>query len=393
MSARTIDTNGWIEIKGNPISKAGVFQYHGSQLPLSLGLDQNKMYNVYRPKEELESKEAQDSFKLLPWTDDHPDRLLGSADEGLVPAEAKGVHGVTGEEIFVDGDFLKCNLKVFSQELADQINSGKKDLSIGYKADYILDKGVYNGVAYDLVQTNLRGNHISLVDEGRSGREVSVLDNKGGGVVDMKEEKDIMAHDEDQAQDGLTLDMLASEMKAIKEALAKLMGVAEGSADGDMCDMGEKAEAKDEDEEEVEVEKLSDSDENEKEYIASEIKEDLDEDAVLDEDEDKDADKKGAMDSAKFKKAIMQEISQRNELAQRLSKHIGVFDSSSMTLSEVAKYGVKKLGLSCKKGMHSAVLDGYLAGRRAAGVVSKPSIAMDKAVKSKSIDQYLRGGK
>jgi len=391
MSARTIDTNGWIEIKGNPISKAGVFQYHGSQLPLSLGLDQNKMYNVYRPKEELESKEAQDSFKLLPWTDDHPDRLLGSADEGLVPAEAKGVHGVTGEEIFVDGDFLKCNLKVFSQELADQINSGKKDLSIGYKADYILDKGVYNGVAYDLVQTNLRGNHISLVDEGRSGREVSVLDNKGGGVVDMKEDKDIIAHDEDQAQDGLTLDMLASEMKAIKEALAKLMGVAEESADGDMCDMGEKAEAKDEDEEEVE--KLSDSDENEKEYIVSEIKEDLDEDAVLDEDEDKDADKKGAMDSAKFKKAIMQEISRRDELAQRLSKHIGVFDSSSMTLSEVAKYGVKKLGLSCKKGMHSAVLDGYLAGRRAAGIVSKPSIAMDKAVKSKSIDQYLKGGK
>ena len=379
MSARTIDTNGWIEIKGNPISKAGVFQYHGSQLPAFLGLEQDKMYNVYRPREELESKEAQDSFKLLPWTDDHPDRLLGSTDEGLVPAEAKGVHGVTGEEIFVDGDFLKCNLKVFSQELADQINSGKKDLSIGYKADYILDRGVYNGTAYDLVQTNLRGNHISLVDEGRSGREVSVLDNKGGGVVDMKEEKDIMAHDEDQAQDGLTLDMLASEMKAIKEALAKLMGVAEESADGDM---GEKAEAKDEDEEEVEVEKLSDSDENEKEYIAS-----------LDEDEDKDADKKGAMDSAKFKKAIMQEISQRNELAQRLSKHIGVFDSSSMTLSEVAKYGVKKLGLSCKKGMHSAVLDGYLAGRRAAGVVSKPSIAMDKAVKSKSIDQYLRGGK
>jgi len=84
--------------------------------------------------------------------------------------KAKGVHGVTGDDFFVDGDFLKCNLKVSSKKLEDKINSGTKDLSIGYKSDHILDKGGSNGTAYDLVQANLRNNHISLVDEVRSGR-------------------------------------------------------------------------------------------------------------------------------------------------------------------------------------------------------------------------------
>ncbi len=48
MSARKPDGNGWVEIKGNPISKVGVFEYSGGQIDHdgSLGLDPNQIYNM-----------------------------------------------------------------------------------------------------------------------------------------------------------------------------------------------------------------------------------------------------------------------------------------------------------------------------------------------------------
>src|SRR5690554_3928966 len=85
-SNRTYDINGWAEIKGNPLSKVGVFPYSGAQISPDLGPD--KIYYVYRPEEELNNQETIDSFKLIPWTDDHT--MLGKSDEGLTPAELKG---------------------------------------------------------------------------------------------------------------------------------------------------------------------------------------------------------------------------------------------------------------------------------------------------------------
>ena len=54
-SARNYDINGWAEIKGNPISKVGVFPYIGAQI--SPDLEPDKIYQVYRPEEELMNQE------------------------------------------------------------------------------------------------------------------------------------------------------------------------------------------------------------------------------------------------------------------------------------------------------------------------------------------------
>lgn len=67
-SARIKDSNGWIEIKGNPISKTGVFDYLGSSIGAP---DAGKIYKVYRPESALNNEETINSFKLLPWIDDH----------------------------------------------------------------------------------------------------------------------------------------------------------------------------------------------------------------------------------------------------------------------------------------------------------------------------------
>ena len=68
--AREYDGNGWFEIKANPISKAGVFPYSGRQLGLS-GKDSDRIFQVLRPPEELADPECINSFKLLPWIDEH----------------------------------------------------------------------------------------------------------------------------------------------------------------------------------------------------------------------------------------------------------------------------------------------------------------------------------
>ena len=97
-------------------------------------------------------------------------------------------------------------------------------------------------------------------------------------------------------------------------------------------------------------------------------------------------DKKEGMDT----KALLREIFQRDALAAKLSHHIGVFDHAEKTLTEVAKYGVKKLGLSCKPGHEQSILAGYIPG-------AKPNVisasAMDRKPASSQIDAYLKGSK
>ena len=90
-------------------------------------------------------------------------------------------------------------------------------------------------------------------------------------------------------------------------------------------------------------------------------------------------------------KRVLKEISHRDELAAKLSRHIGVFDHKDKTVSEVARYGVKKLGISCRRGHEEAALAGFLMGKR----ISAPAAsALDSRRSSSSqIDAYLNGSK
>ena len=175
---REIDKNGWTLIKGNPISKEGVFKYLGSQIDPEgkiQEVDQNAEYSVYRPFEELSTQACIDSFKLLPWTDDHY-AMVGIDSVNRRDVGETGVQGITGEEVYAEDGYLKANIKVLTEKLSNLIRKGKKELSIGYDCVYDACRGVWNGANYDFIQRDIRGNHIALVDEGRSGPDISVLD-------------------------------------------------------------------------------------------------------------------------------------------------------------------------------------------------------------------------
>lgn len=361
MTARLPDTNGWPEIKGNPLSKVGVFPYSGR----SIGADDpDKVYNVYRPEEELSNPETLDSFKLIPFVDDHT--MLGDGN-GLTPAEQKGVQGIIGEDVYFKDGVVYGNLKIFSEYAKSIIDAGKKELSAGYRCVYEKASGIWNGIAYDYIQRSIRGNHLALVTEGRMGPDVAVLDHLTFTF---------------DAKELLMTDKTAEGAKAAMDArLAKALDWIDTQMEKDAAEEEEKKKAA----EDKAVKDAAEEEEKKKKEA---------EDA----DEDKD-DKKDGMDAASVKILVktaidealsgartsiikdgMNEVSARNALANDLSTHIGTFDHANMTLNEVAKYGVDKLEITCKPGEERLLLTGYLAGKKA----DATGFALDQKTATKS---------
>lgn len=390
-SSRKEDINRFIEIKGNPISKVGVFPYSGAQI--SSELEAGKIYQVYRPEEELSNPETIESFKLIPWTDEH-EMLSGSPEEGLMDPSRKGVHGVIGEDVYYEDGYLKGNLKIFSNKLAELIDSGKKELSIGYRCLYDIVSGVYNGVRYDAIQRQIRGNHVALVEEGRSGHDVAVLDHfkftfdtKGLVMADpIKEE----AKDEGEE---MNLEQCVQMLKEMRSELDAMKGADEEDPEGSkkQAEEGDEAgEPWNEEEDEADPAMFVT-----KAKLNEDASEEEEEKKAEDEDEEKEKgdmekpkDAKDAMDS--MKSSIFKEMAVRDALVKRLQPHIGVFDHKEKTLDEVAGYAVKKLGMKCHKGHEYSAIEGFLRGAR----VSVPAVGQDsRAVKSDCIDAYLSGGK
>lgn len=390
-TARIYDINQYMEIKGNPISKVGIFPYSGSQIDPNgeKGLEPNKIYNVYRPEEELNNLATLESFKLVPWIDEH--EMLGYGEEGLTAPEKKGVYGTIGEDVYFDYPYLRANIKAFSKKL---IENDKKDLSIGYRCEYDIQSGTFEGQRYDAIQRNIRGNHIALVKEGRTGPDVSVqdefiftLDTKEGitmpTTIEGPFEKETM-DSPDEAQmpaEGEVADMQTGEatptlsdvMGAIKELCVLMKG--KSSADG------EYSEAEMLDEKEIgETSKMESSDEKAEDEDLKKIKGETKKPGA-------------AMDAKTLYKSFAREAVATKALAEKLSHHVGTFACDEMTLNEVAVYGARKLkelvGLQCKIGNELATVEGYLAGAKSNHASIKSRSAMDSAQKTSGLDAYI----
>lgn len=168
--AKEVDKSGFWLIKKNPISKVGVFPYLGAGI--SDECEPNKVYYVYRPESTLVESVPTWDNPPKPFIDDH--EMLG---DGFTAVDDRPVQGVIYNPVYENG-VLYADIGVYSEELKDQINNGKKELSLGYFCNFKKQRGVYNGEVYDYVQTDMVGNHIALVDAGRCGSDVKVYDSK-----------------------------------------------------------------------------------------------------------------------------------------------------------------------------------------------------------------------
>ena len=63
-------------------------------------------------------------------------------------------------------------------------------------------------------------------------------------------------------------------------------------------------------------------------------------------------------------KQLLVDINRRDNLDKRLSHFIGTCDSATKTYSELAAYGVKKLGIPCQKGHEVPAIEAWLHDRK-----------------------------
>lgn len=358
-SQRIPDLNGWYEVKKNPLSKVGIYDYSGAQIGASAE-DAGKVFRVYRPAEELGATDTIDSFKLVPFIDDHT--MLG---EGFTSIDDRPIGGVIGEDVFFEGDTLYGNPKVYSKALAEKIKSGKTELSLGYRCRYDFTPGVWDGKAYDVVQRDLRGNHVALVDEGRMGPEVSILDHLTF-AVDAKELKPV---DEELKK---LLDAIMARLDAVEAKEAKV-DVEEEVVDAELTDEEKAAKAA------ADAEAAKDAEIEDPEIPPASMDAALKTIAKLT-GRLKALEGRPAMDE----RALVDIAAKRSSLVDRLSKVVGTFDHSAMTLSDIADYGVKKLEIKgVAKGQEIVALDAFLQARPADGKTTVTQDVAPSALKSR----------
>ena len=397
---KEIDHNDFWYIKDNPLSKVGVFPYLGRQI--SSNLDPDKIYQVLRPEEELSSKETLESFKLVPIVDDHT--MLGTKP-GMQPAEEKGVHGVIGDDVYFKDGIIYGDLKIFSESLKEEIENGKKELSMGYFCDYELADGEYDGEPYQAIQRNLRINHVALVDEGRMGADVRVMDRqitfdsikeiksmtkeqkKSLGKSALDEDIEEITKDECKTQDEdvdkrALIDEIGGMLKdkVDEELWRTIVGKIEQLSYNDSEEGANDEELKEDDkpaEDEEIIEEPAAITEEPKEEPAAEVTVSNGEAEVT-----------VSLDS------MIKQIGQRDALVEAVKPLIG--DNANykmMSTSEVAKYACDKLDLKVSNGQEVSVLRGYIAASKKQNKVnySLDSAVLSAPAKDEAFERYMEG--
>ena len=170
-SSRAYDRDGRLHVSGANISKSNVCGYFGYEIPhhVELGLDPNRLYNLWRHPAELEK--AARTFNNMPLLAKH------------VPADANDhrpddVVGATGSEGRFIAPYLKNSLVVWAGPSIRAVEDGsQRELSCGYRYRAEIRRGVTPaGEAYDGVMTTIEGSHLALVERGRAGPDVMIGD-------------------------------------------------------------------------------------------------------------------------------------------------------------------------------------------------------------------------
>jgi hypothetical protein len=181
-TVRKKDQDGKLHIAISHITKAMVCPYFGHEIPnhKDLGLDANTVYNLLRDPNELEK--AAHTFNKLPILSKHEPVFVGLTDQDFKPY----LIGFSGDDSVYNEPYVDNSLVIYdSVAIAAIEQSVQKEISCGYRYTPVMTKGVYDGVKYDGVMTEIIGNHIAIVESGRAGSDVVVGDSNPFLEIDM----------------------------------------------------------------------------------------------------------------------------------------------------------------------------------------------------------------
>jgi len=171
-SMRRYDEEGRMYVKVSHLTKACVNGYGGNEIPdyERLGLDPNRVYMLLRHPGELQK--AVPTFNQVQILDQHiPVTASDDSRERVI--------GSTGTHAVWNAPYIDNSLVFWSDQAIAMIESGQmRELSSAYRYDPVMQPGEYMGQRYDGVMTNIRANHVALVEAGRAGSDVVVMDSK-----------------------------------------------------------------------------------------------------------------------------------------------------------------------------------------------------------------------
>jgi len=143
------------------LSRIGIQHYLGSELGINDRVTEK--IGVYRPASEVFHPDSINSFINLVITDDHPSgivtvdnvsQLQKGTVSNVVPVEKKTLDGIA---------------TITDKNQIEKAKDGKVEVSVGYSHDLKKESGSFDGEQYEFIQTNIRANHLAIVDAGRCG--------------------------------------------------------------------------------------------------------------------------------------------------------------------------------------------------------------------------------
>ena len=196
------------------IARVGTLIYKGSSLGL---VDQaDELIEIHRKEEDVFSQDSMDTFRSAPVTIGHPKDADGKAV--LVDASnAKELQvGMLEGMPTRDEDLLTGTLVITNQEAIDTIEEGVVELSAGYTCDVYEEDG-------KLYQTNIKANHIAIVNKGRAGSSCSIADEAedGGDGIGKNDDKPDSEFKADQLEAGIKHEMEHTDDEAVAKSIAK----------------------------------------------------------------------------------------------------------------------------------------------------------------------------
>lgn len=169
-SARRIDADGRMHVDRSHISKATVNPYYGREIPgfEALGLVPDRVYRLLRDPVELER--AASTFARLPILSEHVPVTVETPRPDLVV-------GAIGSDVTFAAPYLDADLCVWDSAAIAGIETDKvRELSCAYRYVPVMEPGEFEGQPYDGRMTEIKGNHLALVEVGRAGSDVVVAD-------------------------------------------------------------------------------------------------------------------------------------------------------------------------------------------------------------------------
>lgn len=176
-----LDQDGFL-VADAIVTRTGVFSYKNADGSLRREL---------RHPDDVLRQDSLATMRMLPVT------LLHPKEKKVTPENSPRLtKGFTGEDVRVDGKFVRTRIKICDQEAINAIQNGMQQLSLGYTVALLEEDGEYANERYDFRQTDVIYNHLAIVPSARAGNEARIVLDRNDAEQCIEEEtgKDNNSH-------------------------------------------------------------------------------------------------------------------------------------------------------------------------------------------------------